>query len=60
MGRAGSRRLKVGQPLRWLYWPVRTVARLGVQMELVAKQLRKRIPSAAIRSRFGVRFTRLP
>ena len=29
----------------WLYWPVRMAARLGVQMELVQKQLSKRMPA---------------
>ena len=44
----------------WLYLPVRMVARLGVQMELVAKTRSIRIPSFAIRSRFGVWLTLLP
>src|SRR5687767_5181997 len=41
-------------PLRCEYLPVSTVARLGVQMELVTKQLSKRIPSRAMRSMLGV------
>ena len=36
------------------------VARLGVQMELVQKQLSKRIPCWAMRSRLGVSLMRLP
>ena len=35
-------------------------ARLGVQMELVQKQLSKRIPPAARRSMWGVSLIRLP
>jgi hypothetical protein len=41
-------------PFTWLYVPVRIAARLGVQMEFVQKHASKRIPSDAIRSRFGV------
>ena len=37
----------------WLYVPVRITARLGAQIELVQKQLSKRMPSFAMRSRFG-------
>jgi len=40
--------------------PVRIAARLGVQIELVQKQLSNRIPPAAMRSRLGVRLMRLP
>ena len=42
------------------YCPVRIAARLGVQMELVAKTFSKSAPSRARRSRFGVWFTRDP
>jgi hypothetical protein len=55
-----SNRLKTGAPFRWLYLPVRMDARLGVQIELVAKTRSMRMPSFARRSRFGVRLTRLP
>ena len=41
-------------PVVWLYLPVSTVARAGVQMELVQKQRSKRAPSLARRSRLGV------
>jgi hypothetical protein len=34
--------------------PVRIAARLGVQIEFVTKQLENRIPSAPMRSMFGV------
>jgi len=44
----------------WLYWPVRMTPRLGVQIEFVQKQLSKRMPALAIRSRFGVWLMRLP
>mgnify|MGYP000010433325 CR=1 FL=1 len=57
---AGSRWLKVGTPFRWLYWPVRMVARLGVQMEFTAKQRFSRSPCAPSRSMFGVRATLSP
>jgi len=53
-------RLKTGTPFRWEYLPVRIVARLGVQIELVQKQSSNRIPSLAMRSRFGVWLTTLP
>ena len=49
-----SNSLKTGVPLRWLYLPVSTVAREGVEMELVAKQLSNTIPFWARRSMFGV------
>ena len=38
----------------WLYLPVRMQARLGVQIELAQKQASSRMPSWAMRSRFGV------
>ena len=41
--------------MRWLYWPVRMAARLGVQIEFVTRQVVKRTPCFASRSRFGVR-----
>ncbi|GAH57762.1 unnamed protein product, partial [marine sediment metagenome] len=44
-------------PFTWLYWPVRIVARLGVHIEFVQKQLFSRMPPAAIRSIFGVFIT---
>jgi hypothetical protein len=44
----------------WLYLPVRIVARLGLQMELTAKQLSNLMPALARRSRLGVLFTWLP
>ena len=47
-------------PLTWFQVPVRMAARLGVQIELVQKQLSKRMPSSAMRSRLGVRLMRLP
>ena len=40
--------------------PVKIVARLGAQIEFVQKQLLNRIPSFAMRSRFGVSLIRLP
>ena len=46
-------------PLMWLYVPVRITARLGAQIELVQKQLSKRMPSFAMRSRLGVWLMRL-
>lgn len=36
---------RVRTPLTWLYSPVRIAARLGVQIELVQKQLSSRMPS---------------
>src|SRR3954469_1271314 len=52
----GSNRLLVllKKPLAWLYLPVRTVARLGPQIELGTTQRSNRTPSRAIRSMFGV------
>lgn len=47
-------------PLTWLYVPVRTAARLGVQIELVQNAASRRMPPAAIRSRLGVLLIRLP
>jgi hypothetical protein len=47
-------------PLRWLYLPVRIVARLGAQIPFVQKQFANRIPSRAIRSMCGVWLMRLP
>ena len=47
-------------PFTWLYVPVRIDARLGVQIEFVQKQLSNRMPSAAMRSMFGVWLIRLP
>ena len=55
-----SKRLNTGVPFRWEYLPVRIVARLGVQIELTAKQRSSRVPSRASRSKCGVRFTTLP
>src|SRR5215210_5704560 len=52
-----SKRLKTVTPLRCEYCPVRIVARLGVQIELVAKTLVRIAPSRARRSRFGVSLT---
>ena len=46
--------------MTWLYVPVKIEARLGVQIALVQKQLSKRMPPAAIRSRLGVTLMRLP
>ena len=44
--RALSKRLKTGTPLRWEYLPVRIVARLGVQIELVTNTfVEQRMPS---------------
>lgn len=37
-----------------------SVARLGVQMELVTKALEKRAPEVAMRSRLGVELILLP
>ena len=51
---------RVVTPLTWLYVPVSTAARLGVQMELVQKQASNRIPPAAMRSMCGVLLIRLP
>ena len=44
----------------WLYVPVSTAARDGVQIEFVQKQLSNRIPPEAMRSMFGVWLIRLP
>ena len=44
---------------RW-YQTHKIEARLGVQIELVQKQLSKRMPPLAMRSRLGVRLMRLP
>ena len=47
--------LRVRMPVVWLYLPVSTVARAGVQIELVQKQFGRsaRLPLAR-RSRLGV------
>ena len=42
---ARSSRCSVRTPFTWLYWPVMSVARLGVQIELVQKTLSSRMPS---------------
>ena len=55
-----SKRLKTVTPLMCEYCPVRIAARLGVQMELVAKTFSKSAPSRASRSRWGVWLTRDP
>ena len=55
-----SKRLKTVTPLMCEYWPVRIAARLGVQIELVAKTFSKSAPSRASRSRCGVWLTRDP
>ena len=55
-----SKRLNIVTPLMCAYWPVRIAARLGVQMEFVAKTLFSSAPSRANRSMFGVLFTRDP
>ena len=47
-------------PLMWVWVPVRMEARLGAQIELVQKQLSRRIPPAARRSIWGVALIRLP
>ena len=39
---------------RCMYWPVRMVARLGEQSDVVTKAFAKCAPSLAMRSRFGV------
>jgi hypothetical protein len=39
---------------RCAYWPLRKLARLGEQSELVVNALANRTPSAARRSMFGV------
>ena len=54
MGCDPSKRLNIGTPFRWLYLPVRMLARLGVQIEFAQKQASNRMPSRASRSRFGV------
>jgi hypothetical protein len=41
----------------WLYVPVRTAARLGVQIEFVQKHESNLMPSVAMRSRLGVWLT---
>ena len=55
-----SNRLNIVTPLMCEYWPVRIAARLGVQIELVAKTLVSSAPSRASRSRCGVLLTRDP
>ncbi len=45
----------VGTPFRCPNCPVRIVARLGAQIELVTNAFSKSMPSAASRSMFGVR-----
>ena len=55
-----SKRLNIVTPFRCEYWPVRIAARLGVQIELVAKTFVRSAPSRASRSRFGVWLTRDP
>jgi hypothetical protein len=57
LSREPSKRLKTGTPLRCEYWPVNSVARQGVQIELVTKEFVKRAPAAARRSRCGVWLT---
>jgi hypothetical protein len=52
--------LKTGTLFMCEYWPVNSVARLGVQIELVTKEFVNLTPSAASRSRFGVLFTLEP
>jgi hypothetical protein len=42
------------KPFLWEYLPVRIVARLGPQIELVTRQRSNRIPSRASRSMCGV------
>jgi hypothetical protein len=49
--------LKTGVPFMWEYFPVNTVARLGVQIELHTNALLKRMPSLPSLSRFGVKLT---
>ena len=55
-----SKRLKTGTPFRCEYCPVRIVARLGVQIELVAKTFSKSAPSSRQAVQVGVWFTRDP
>ena len=55
-----SNRLNIVTPLMCEYWPVRIAARLGVQIEFVAKTFVRSAPSRARRSRFGVLLTRDP
>ena len=52
-----SNRLNIVTPFRCEYWPVRIAARLGVQIELVAKTLVRSAPSFARRSMCGVWLT---
>jgi hypothetical protein len=47
-------------PFRCECFPVRIVARLGVQMLLATNALRKIMPSRAMRSMFGVLLMREP
>ena len=57
---ASNSEWRVVTPLRWLCWPVRIEARLGVHTEFVQKQLSTRRPRSAIASRCGVRVTTEP
>src|SRR5688572_8337232 len=50
----------VTTPCVWEYWPVRKEARLGAQTEFVTNISVNRIPSAPIRSMFGVLRIELP
>ena len=47
-------------PCRDMYWPVSSVARLTMQIEVVTRACEKRMPSAASRSSRGVRTIRFP
>jgi hypothetical protein len=49
--------LNTGTPFLCEYCPVRSVARLGEQIELVTNELTNFAPPAARRSMWGVRFT---
>jgi hypothetical protein len=49
--------LNTGTPFWCEYCPVRSVARLGVQIEFVTNELRNRAPPDASRSRCGVWLT---
>ena len=55
-----SNRLNIVTPLTCEYWPVRIAARLGVQIELVAKTLVSSAPSRASRLMCGVGLMREP
>ena len=46
--------LLVSCPFKCEYFPVKTTARDGAQMELLTRQCLKSIPSLAMRSRCGV------